>query len=81
MRLPTHKRYITLIYFAHTAQGRGSVRLFNNGNTSPSNTAGIVEVYYSNQWGTICRSSYNDDTATVVCHQLGYSGGQESTAK
>ena len=58
------------------------MRLFNNGNTSPSNTAGIVEVYYNNQWGTICRSaSKNDDTATVVCHQLGYYGGHESTEK
>ena len=57
------------------------MRLFNNGNTLPSNTAGIVEVYYSNQWGTICRSSYNGDTATVVCHQLGYSGGYESSDK
>ena len=57
------------------------MRLFNNGNTSPNNRAGIVEVYYNNQWGTICRSSYNDDTATVVCHQLGYSGGYESNGK
>ena len=58
------------------------MRLFKNGNTSPSNTAGIVEVYFNNQWGTICRSSYNDDAAaTVVCHQLGYSEGRKSTEK
>ena len=57
------------------------MRLFNNDNTSPSNTAGIVEVYFNNQWGTICRSSYNYDTAIVVCRQLGYSGGYESNKK
>ena len=54
------------------------MRLFNNGNTSPNNRAGIVEVYYNNQWGTICRSSdirNNYFTATVVCRQLGYSKG------
>ena len=58
------------------------MRLFNNGNTSPNNTAGIVEVYYNNQWGTICRKSYNNyDAAIIVCKQLGYSGGYEIPKK
>ena len=57
------------------------MRLFNNGNTSPNNIAGTVEVYYNNRWGTICRRNYNVETVTVVCHQLGYSGGYESAEK
>ena len=62
------------------------MRLFNNGNTSPNNTAGIVEVYYNNQWGTICRSSdildfNNYFAATVVCRQLGYSGGYDRNGR
>ena len=66
--------------FSHSviAQGRGSVRLFNNGSIDPSE--GTVEVYFNDQWGTICSTgSVNSDIATVVCHQLGYSGGRPSS--
>ena len=41
---------------------------------------GIVQVYYSNQWGNICRQSFGSVAADVVCHQLGYTGGTSSTA-
>jgi len=35
---------------------------------------GLVEIYYNNQWGTICNSGWGEEEATVVCHQLGYHG-------
>ena len=39
---------------------------------------GLVEVYYNNQWGTICNSGWSVKEATVVCHQLGYDGEAEA---
>ena len=54
--------------------GRGALRLYRNGVTSTSYTSGILEIYY-NSWGNICNDLYFYGTeATVVCHQLGYSG-------
>ena len=65
--------------FSHSviAQGRGSVRLYYNGSIDPSE--GTVQVFINNQWGTICSTgSVKNNIATVVCHQLGYSGGRPS---
>ena len=34
---------------------------------------GRVEICQNEQWGTICDSPWDDNAATVVCNQLGYS--------
>ena len=46
------------------------------GGSSP--LEGRVEIYYNDQWGTICNSGWYIDDATVVCHQLGFDGDAEA---
>ena len=39
-------------------------------------SSGIVEIYYAGSWGNICFDDYlfGLSEATVICHQLSYSG-------
>ena len=54
----------------------GSVRLVaRNGQTSPNLTAGRLEIFYKNQWGTVCNDSFGASEARTACRQLGFSSG------
>ena len=53
----------------------GPIRLWRNGHTSLSYTSGRVQLVYNRQWGNICDDAeFGLAEASVICHQLGYTG-------
>ena len=45
------------------------------GQSSRNLTAGRLEVYYNQQWGTVCSNNFGVSEARTACRQLGFSLG------
>ena len=53
----------------------GALRLVNDSSFYAS--AGRLEIYLNDEWGTICSNGFGAEDATLACNQLGYSSYQE----
>ena len=60
--------YIICAIGASTRFSSGSLRLANG----YASSVGRVEIWFSNQWNTVCDDYWNIEDANVACRQLGF---------
>jgi len=49
---------------------------YNYGSTGNSIGFGFVLVYFDGEWGTICDNGFSQESANVVCRQIGWKSAQ-----
>lgn len=59
---------ITILLFWSPGVTNGTIRLMD----SDTPLTGRVEIFHSNQWGTICSDGWDINDADIVCKQLGF---------
>ncbi|XP_038071343.1 uncharacterized protein LOC119740207 isoform X2 [Patiria miniata] len=52
-----------------TGSRETAIRLSNG-----TSSKGVLEVFYNNEWGTVCEEGWDVKDSEVVCRQLGYNG-------
>lgn len=51
----------------------GNLRLVDNSSSGLS-SSGRLEIFFSQEWGTICDTLFAEAAADIACRQLGFSG-------
>ena len=73
--------YYKLISILSFSSPGSELRLVSSdGRTSDNNvlSAGRLEIFVDNQWGTVCSDSFSMFDADVACRQLGHPDGAVS---
>ena len=61
---------LSIVTFMHLTTLDGVLRLVND--TTSRASAGRLELFHVDQWGTVCDDSFGPNDARVACRQLGY---------
>ena len=60
------------LYLSFVADG--NLRLISSAGRTSSLTAGRLEIFYDDEWGTVCDDGFGMTDAIAACRQLGFEG-------